>query len=332
MTEKIGGVRLMSAAIDGWMPRAYMAQVAALDGVAQVSPQLHLATLQGSPYCSQPEMYLVAYDPATDFTLGPWLQRGQELGVGEAVAGARITLPDGERALSLFGYRLELVDRLEPTATSIDDTLFVSFETGEQMLAWAREQGLEDIKAVSGSISAVMVRLELGSDPHQVAVRILEQTHGVVPLETPGLFQAERRHMVGVLRTMLSLLAVIWALLLVFLGLVFAVAANERRCEIGVLRALGLSRSLVLRELLLEGTVLALLGGFAGVAASIVGFATLGDQVVSVVKLPLQLPSPLGLLSLSLGGQAAALVSVAMAAFIPAWRTSRQEVALSMRE
>ena len=56
-----------------------------------------------------------------------------------------------------------------------------------------------------------------------------------------GVEAVSRRQMIGVLRTMLSLLGLIWALTLVFLGLVFAVTANERRWEIGVLRAIGLS-------------------------------------------------------------------------------------------
>ena len=156
--------------------------------------------------------------------------------------------------------------------------------------------------------------------------------HGVVPLETTGLFQAERRQMIGVLRTMLSLLGLIWALTLVFLGLVFAVTANERRWEIGVLRAIGLSKALVLKEFLLEGAVLALVGGTVGVIAAIVGFFTLGDRLVEMIQLPLQYPSPFRLLIISLAGQTMALLSVALAAFIPAWQISHQEVAFSMRE
>jgi putative ABC transport system permease protein len=334
MTEKIGGVRLMSAAIEGWMPRAYLDKVAALEGVAQVSPQLHLGSLANSPYSTRPELFVVAFDPATDFTVSPWMENGmdQELGVGEAIAGARITIPDGQDTLTLFGQQLKLVDRLEPTATSIDDTVFVSFAAAEQMVARSNKTGQQDLKIMPGSISAIMTRITFGSDPHEVAVRILEEVRGVVPLETPGLFQSERQQMIGVLRTMLGLLAVIWVLTLVFLGLVFAISASERRWEIGVLRALGLSRGFVLRALLLEGATLALVGGFTGVIITIVGFAALGNQVASAVKLPLQFPSLQALLSLSLGGQATALASVALAAFIPAWRISHEEVALSMKE
>ena len=333
MTEKIGGVRLMSAAIDGWMPRAAIDKVAALDGVAQVSPQLYLATVRDSLYCALPEMHVVAYDPEMDFTLEPWLEGSQDggLGLDEAIAGAHITIPDGGDKIPLYGHQLTLRDRLEPTATSIDNTLFVSFETAERMIAWSEGQAKGALDIMPGSITAIMVRLDLGSDPHSVAVDILERVPGVVPLETPQLFQTERRQMIGVLRTLLSLLGVIWVLTLVFMGLVFSTAANERRWDIGVLRALGLPRSLVLKALLMEGAALALVGGFCGVIASIVGFAVLGNQAATVVRLPLQYPSPLGLLSLSLGGQTVALVSVTLAAFIPAWRISHEEVALSMR-
>jgi len=334
MTDSLGGVRLMSAAIEGWMPRAHLATIAGLDGVQAASPQLHLASLQDSPYCPRPEMYLVAFDPGTDFTLTPWIAQGpgKDLGVGEAIVGARIVIPGGGSTLSLFGYPLDRVDRLEPTATSIDDTVFVSFETAEQILDWTQERGVQGLDVMPGSISAIMVKATLDSDPHEVAVRILEEMHGVVPLETPGLFQAERRQMIGVLRTLLTLLGVIWALTLVFLGLVFAVAANERRWEIGVLRALGLSQSLVLKEFLMEGAALALVGGLSGVLAAIVGFASLGDRLVTAIQLPLQNPSTPELLIISLAGQVMALLSVALAAFIPAWQISHQEVALHMRE
>lgn len=331
MTDQIGGARLMSAAIDGWMPREYVARVAALPGVAEVTPQLHVATLHSSPYSSRDEMFVVAYDPAGDFVLAPWLGGAAAPGQGQAIGGAHITLPDGEGAVTLYGQRLELVGRLAPTGTSIDSTLFVSFATAEGMLEHAQHQG-QARRVVPGSISAMLVRLELDADPHEVAIRILEETPGLVPLETPNLFQAERRQMIGVLRTLLAILGLIWALTIAFMGLVFAMAVNERRYEIGVLRALGFRQAVILKALLLEGTVLALAGGLAGVLAAGLGFAALGDRLAQVAGLPLQMPSAAGLVSLSVQGQMAALLSVTLAALIPAWRISHQEAAVTMRE
>jgi putative ABC transport system permease protein len=200
------------------------------------------------------------------------------------------------------------------------------------MIAWSSGQAKGKLNLMPGSVSAIMVNVTLDTDAHEVAVRILDQVNGVVPLETPDLFQTERRQMTGVLRTMLSLLGMVWAITIVFLGMVFSVGASARRWDIGVLRAIGFSRGLVLRVLLTEGAMLALMGGLVGVAVSIATFATLGDQIVRLVRLPLHLPTTIEIISLALGGQTVALFSVTLAAFVPAWRISHEEVALTIAE
>ena len=334
MTDRIGGVRLMSAAIDRWMPRANLARLAAVRGVAQVSPQWYLATLKGPEYSTRPEAYLVAYDPATDVVLRPWLVEALPEGVspGQAVVGADVRVPAEGEPLTLFGSQLEVAGRLTATSTSIDQTIFVTFQAAEEMGARSEERGDGRLQAMPGSISAIMLKAALDADPHEVAIRILEEVPGVVPLETPDLFQAERRQMAGVLRTLLTMLGIIWGLTVVFVGMVFAIAANERRQEIGVLRALGFPRGLVLRALLYESAALALAGGLAGALLTVAGLGLWGEAVVRVARLPLHAPSPGGMALLSLLGQATALVSVVLAAFVPSWRISHEEVALTMRE
>ncbi len=327
MTEKIGGVRIMSAAVEGWMPRSALDDVAALEGVARVTPQLYLGTVEDHPGSPLANVWLVAYEPATDFVLEPWLAReGQIVGVGEALAGAEVQLLD-DSYIAVHGQRLHVVGKLTRTKTTIDNTVFVTFETAAQ-LAKTSDRGL---KLRPEAISAVMVRTTLGSDPHEVALRILEQTSGVVPLETPGLFQSERRQMIGVLRTVLGLLVVIWGLTIAFVGLIFSIAVNERRCEIGVLRAVGFSRLFVLKSLLAEGATLALVGGLLGVLLTALGYGVWGEQAMTLTKVPLLLPSPLGWVSLSIASQTIALFSVTVAVFLPAWGISHQEVAITMR-
>lgn len=334
ITDEVGGVRLMSAAVERWMPESHVRKIAQVEGVAEVSPQLYLATLRGSAYCRLPEMFLVAYDPATDFTLHPWLDEGPRpsLADGEAIAGAQVTPPEGSSTLILFGHPIRVVGRMQPTSTTIDQSVFVSLDTARKLVASAGTQGDRTLAVQPGSVSAVMVRVDLESDPHEVALRILDRVPGAVPLETPDLFQTERRQQIGVLRTLLGVLAVVWLLAVVFMGLVFSLTAHQRRSEIGVLRALGFSRLFALRILLLESLVLALAGGFGGIAVSAASLALSGQGMAEWAGIPLRAPSLLGLLSISLAGQFAALLSVALAAFIPSWRLTRQEVALTMRE
>jgi putative ABC transport system permease protein len=332
ITEKIEGIRLMSAAIDGWIPLAYMDKIAEMDEVAAVSPQLYLGTFEDSPYSPYPDMYLVAYDPASDFTLQPWLEnRRTKLATGEAIGGAQVALPGSGSEIELHGVRLTLVERLLKTETTIDQSLFVSFETAQLMEIYSSEHENQSLKLMPGAVSAIMVKVKMESDPHQVAVKMLEEVKGVTPLENPRLFQAERRQMIGILRMLLGVLAGIWLLALVFMGLMFSIAVNERRFEIGVLRAVGFPGRLIMKTLLFEGSILALTGGFTGILLALAGVSLLGDQLSTLVKMPLYIPSLPGMVGLFLAGQALTLVSVTLAAFPPAWRISREEVAVSMR-
>ena len=59
---------------DAWMPEENLDKVARLEGVERVSPQIYLQSLTGTPFCSAEELYIVAFDPKTDFTIQPWLK------------------------------------------------------------------------------------------------------------------------------------------------------------------------------------------------------------------------------------------------------------------
>jgi ABC-type lipoprotein release transport system permease subunit len=99
-----------------------------------------------------------------------------------------------------------------------------------------------------------------------------------------------------------------------------------------VLRALGFNSPWILKALLTESVILAATGGLTGVLLAALGFAVLGNQVESLSRLPLPPLSTIELIFFSMVGLALALASVTLAAFLPAWRISRVEVALTMRE
>ncbi|MGQ9554917.1 MAG: FtsX-like permease family protein [Anaerolineae bacterium] len=329
-TDLIEGARLITTPSKSWLPWSALAAAAAVPGVEAVSPQLFLATIDGGACCSLPQLYLIAYDPESDFVLRPWLQGdfAGRLALGEAVAGAALQHNQGEGTIVAFGYPLLLHTRLAATGTDLDNALFVSFETAQ---AIADSSGGQ-LDIVPASMSSALVRVRLGSDPHEVAVRLMETVPSAISVESERFFQAERQQMVGLLRTVLGLLLAIWALALAVTGLVFTLAVNERRRHLAVLRALGADRSFLLRSLLLEGLFLGLGGGAFGVMASFVALALLPAGVSRSLGLALASPPPTTVLFLALMGLALAPTSVAMAAFWPAWRVSRSEPALAMRE
>src|SRR5512134_1001791 len=90
---KIESALLMGIPARFWMSEDHLNQLASIPGVEVASPQLYLATLTGADCCSVSDMFMIAYDPASDFTVQPWLQGelGNGLRMGEVVGGSYIS-------------------------------------------------------------------------------------------------------------------------------------------------------------------------------------------------------------------------------------------------
>ncbi len=323
---------LMGVPVGAWMPEESLRKTAAMPGVAAASAQTYLATLHDLPFCSAPEVHLVAFDPATDFTITPWLQDrpGCELRRGEVIAGSLVSAP--EQRIMLYDRPLVLVGSLRPTGTGLDQTLFFTAGTAQDVLQTLQAQGIPLPEIPAHGVSSILVKMAPNVDLQAMALRILRDVPGATPLISPDLFQAFRRQMNGLLRAMLTVLTTTWVLSVVLIGLIFSMAANERRRELGVLRALGATRRFVLGSLLAEAGFLSLIGGSAGIALGILVLYLFGNPITSSLKVPFLLPPPLSLLALVAGGLALATVSVIVAALFPALRISRQDPAIAMRE
>lgn len=325
---------LMGVPARTWMPRSHVDTIATVPGVEAVSPQFFLSTLRGASCCSVPEMFLIAYDPETDFTLRPWLESHDEepLHLGEAVGGAYVYVPMDPGFILIYGYEIDLRANLEQTGTGLDQSMFFTFETAYDIARLSPEQAVEELVIPEDSISAAMVKVEPGVDPHDVALQIAKLIPGVTPVESSNLFRSQRVQIMGLLQSVVALLAVAWLICVALIGLVYSMAMNERRQEIGVLRALGLTRRFVLRSLLAEGLIIAAAGGAAGIAVFTAAVHLFHDLIVRTMGVPFLIPSPPSLLILALGALALALGSVALGALVPTVRISRMDPALAMRE
>ena len=95
---------LMGKPTDTWMPADVVSNVASVPGIGEVSGQMYLKSLYNAPCCSVSEMFLVAIDPETDFSIRPWLESRlkRSLEPGEVIGGSYIFVPEGE-PLKLYG-------------------------------------------------------------------------------------------------------------------------------------------------------------------------------------------------------------------------------------
>ena len=151
-------------------------------------------------------------------------------------------------------------------------------------------------------------------------------------MTSPDLFQSYRRQMVALRASLGWTMGLTLALSLALIGLVFSMAANERRRELGVLRAVGATRGFVFRSLLAEAGLLALAGALSGIVLTVAVTYLFRRLIVVTLGIPFLMPSPASLAIEVAVGLAVALAVITLAALLPAYRISHLDPAIAMRE
>jgi len=331
---KVESALLMGHPTEVWMPQEKLAQIAAVPGIQAVSPQVYLSTLTNASCCSVEDMFLIAYEPETDFTLTPWLEKeiGDNLHLGEVVGGTYVFVPEGEQNIQIYGYHVTLKANMEPTGTGLDQSMFLTMETAKDIARISRTMAERPLEIPTDEISAVMVKLEPGQNPYDVALEMMHDVPGITPIESPNLFQAYRKQMSGLQTGIFLAMGVTLTLSITLIGLIFSMAANERRRELGVLRAMGATRRFVFQSLLTEAGLLALAGGVAGIFLTVLIVYLFRKLITVTLGIPFLLPSPATLLPQIAGGLLLALLAATLAAMLPAYRISHLDPSVAMRE
>ncbi|MFS3129389.1 ABC transporter permease [Nocardioides sp. Bht2] len=170
----------------------------------------------------------------------------------------------------------------------------------------------------------VMIRLDAGADRTQVRTaldRLTEQQKLISVKDQEGLADEARGPIDRILALIYGLLAL--ALLIAVLGIVntLALSVIERTREIGLLRAIGLSRRQLRQMIRLESIVISFLGAVLGVLLGLIfGYVLLKDlasQGLEVIQVPWIAIAAFLALSLVVG---------VLAAVFPARRAARLDV------
>jgi len=317
-----------------WMPAENFDQIAKVEGVAKASPQLYLETLTGAACCSASEMFMIAFDPETDFTIIPWLREklNQSLGPRDVVGGDWVTIPKETEKILIYGVRVNLAAKLEPTGMGFDQTMFLTFDTAREIAKESATTAVRPLEIPEGQISAVHVKVKENYVIDEVAKRIMATvrwTHALASLE---LTRAIHRQTKGLFRMLFLGLTLVWVLTVVLTGLLFSLTVNERRRQIGLLRAIGANRHFIFKLFLAESSILGVGGGLIGVVFAVLFVYLFRVYLMASAKLPLLLPPLLSLLGFMLACLLMALILALPALLYPAMRASRVDPAVAMRE
>jgi putative ABC transport system permease protein len=313
-----------------YMDRSLEQQIAARPFVARTSAQVYLKSLAGAACCSAWEVFLIGFDPATDFTVQPWLDRDQDrvLGPDEVIVGAALAAPRGT-PLKFYGRRFQIAGSLAATGTGLDRAVFIPMAGVYRMAEESRTKAEQELKLDPSRISAVMIKLKPAGQGGLPAFRAAYELEMKIPrlsiLQPEDFLIKTQKNLAGTLRALRSASLAIWPVAALLIGLVFALAVHERRRELGLLRALGATRGFVFRMIAGEALVIAGIGTAAGMAGSLGLFAGFSRLLARSLEVPISWPPAAELARvLSLAIVLALLTGVA-SALIPAAQSSRME-------
>lgn len=258
--EKAEEFILESKKKDFYMDKEIFDKVKELPEVKEANFQIYLETLE-SGCCSIVEGQVVAFDPENDFVISPWFSAPpQPLGEGEVYIGSYVYEYLGLiKTLALFNKEVKVVGDLMETGTGLDHGIFMRVEDLDKISASVTG------KYTPGKISIIFIKLQEGVELVDATNKI-QQMFPNTGTMTRGSIGADIRTTLKDITSVFSITILISSALAVLLAWsTFTALANERRREVGILRAIGAHKSHIMKMFLSEAAIISLIGGIIGI-------------------------------------------------------------------
>jgi putative ABC transport system permease protein len=306
------------------MSRDKLERVKKVEGVKNATAQLFIKPTSFS-CCYNVDVFLVAFDPDSDFTVKPWLEKhlSRPLGQREIITGREIPVLVGD-TIPFFGTTYKVAGTMEPTGMDFfDRAAFMSLDTAYQMVEDSRTKAVRRIEIGRDEISTVLVQVAEDFTPDRVAIRIEHDIAGVRVSDT--VISTVRKQLSGLIHAIIGISSVLWVIVLLIMAFAFTMIVNERRREIGLLRAMGASRLHVAALILGESSLLSVAGGAIGVAFGFAVLMSFKQLMLHYLKLPYLFPSPPDLAFLIGGALTLSLLTGLLSALLPSLAAIRAE-------
>jgi putative ABC transport system permease protein len=270
-------------------------KISRIPGVAKASPQIYIATLFAS--CCAAPVQLIAIEPENDFTIATWLKKnpGVKMGKDDIIIGSAVIQNVGND-LMFYGHTFHVVGILEQTGMGVDNSVFTRFEDAYVMADESELKAVKKLTIPPGMVSAVLVKVDPGTSPAAVAREIQAQIPGTKTITPNGLLNTVSGQLGAVRRLLNGTTLAVTIVSIPLLAFISAMVAHERRREIAILRALGATRTYVVKLMLAESFSIAIIGGLIGVGVAMVVLVFFQDFIATSLKIPFIVPAPLALL------------------------------------
>ena len=299
-------------------------KISSIPGVEKASPQIYIATLHAS--CCAAPVQMIAIDPEKDFTITSWLKKnpGVKLGKDDMIIGSSIIQNVGND-LFFYGHTFHVVGILEQTGMGVDNSVFIRFDDAYVM---ANESELKAVKKLiipSGMVSSVLVKVDPGSSPSDVARLIEDNVPGTKTITPNGLLNTVSGQLGAVRRLLQGATLAVTIVSIPLLASISAMVAHEQRKDFAILRSIGAKKMFVVNLMFAESFSIAVIGGLIGIGASAVIILLFQDFIALSLKIPFIIPSPLAIMVNGITTLILCTVIGGIASLYPAIQISRSD-------
>lgn len=327
--EKGRKILLAGESTSFYMNSGNFEKIARTTGVQKASPQLFV-TSSVLLCCSMPTVLLVGYDPKTDFTITPWTRYKHTLSkeqIDELTIGIQTLYASEGVYMRFYGKKFKITRSLDETGIGLlDYSIFMTIDAARDMIKRSATDSEKPVHIGQDQISSVLVTVGRDYNAHRVAANIEKAVPGTKALVTKDVITAVRKDTEIAIWGVLAAGAAFWAMMLIMMGLVFAMTVNERQRELGILRAMGASKAHVVRLILMEAMTLTGTGAAAGIGLSLAVLVSFKKPIIAAMgNIRFMWPSSLYIGSIGFACLALMLLSGAASALYPAVKSSNSD-------
>lgn len=308
-------------------------QILNIDGIKEVTAQFYLKSLSAD--CCSSEVEIVFYDSESDFIIGSWINSKvtAKLDANSIIIGSQVNATNGY--IKLFGKEYKVAAQMAKTGTSLDSSVYFTFDSLESVLTDAQNGGafLTDNQKQTDLISSVFINVEDGVDLEKIIENIEDSVDEDIDIVYPKELSSNLRTNLKGIYTSTHLIFIFTGILIFFiLVIVNIIIVNERKREIALLRVFGVSRKGVIL-ILNEGTVLiAIVASATGCVLANIIVVMFSNLLARNLDMPYLLPSASKIILLYIVVIAILALITALSSLVPAIYISSLEVYKALRK
>ncbi len=327
--------------------------------IERLSPQLYLQPFTQLICCIAERFLIIAYDPETDFTVGPWIRyklQGQQ-GMYDVVVGHSVKYYPGQD-LTLYGRKMKVVASLDPTGLGyFDKSVFIPLEGARRMLRSLKKYSetrkiphrrvikdksfshltRPEAKGVSlkdidpEGVSAIFLKLRPDVPVKEFSKRLEKEIDGIGTIVVKESTVTVKRQISSLLNSFLVPVIVLLLMCTLILGVVFSMSVKERQREIGLLRAMGSCKKTVFNLIITESLIVSALGALCGTLFGSTIFFVFKNNIMAALNLLYVWPSITVIFSvISITVLTSLLIGI-ISGLYPALRAATMEPYLAIR-